>query len=90
MATRLNTRNQTSVRQRIQTTQIVKRLTDHTLGKLKIEMTDSQVRAGLGLLKKTLPDLQSIEHGGSIGGDGGPKRIVLYIPDNGRDPAKPR
>lgn len=44
-------------RDKIQTTQIVKRLTNHVLG--KVDMTPSQVSAGLGLLKKTLPDLQS-------------------------------
>jgi hypothetical protein len=53
-------------REKIQTSQLVNRLTGHALGELKIEMSDSQVRAALGLLKKTLPDLKQTE----IIGDG--------------------
>jgi len=47
------------VRQRIRVGVLQKRLQDHALGKL--DMTDSQRRAIEILLKKTLPDLQSIE-----------------------------
>lgn len=47
------------VRQRIKVALLSKRLQDHALGKL--EMTDSQRRATEILLKKTLPDLQSVE-----------------------------
>ena len=46
-------------RVKIRTTQLVNRLTDHVLGKAKMEST--QVTAALGLLKKSLPDMQSIE-----------------------------
>jgi len=48
------------VRDRIRTSMLTKRLTDHVLG--KVEMTSSQVTAGLGLLKKTLPDLAATEN----------------------------
>ena len=51
--------NDTNTRAKIQTTQIAKRLTQHILGEL--EMTATQVTAALGLLRKTLPDLQAIE-----------------------------
>lgn len=47
------------VRQRIRVALLSKRLQDHALGKL--EMTDSQRKATEILLKKTLPDLQSID-----------------------------
>jgi len=47
------------VRDRIRTTVLTKRLTDHVLG--KVELVPSQVTAALGLLKKTLPDLQATE-----------------------------
>jgi hypothetical protein len=47
------------VRQRIQAGVLVRRLTDHVLGKL--EMTASQVRAAEVLLRKSVPDLQSVE-----------------------------
>lgn len=47
------------VRQRIKTGVILKRLEDHLLGKQ--ELSKTQVTAASILLKKTLPDLQSIE-----------------------------
>jgi hypothetical protein len=52
------------VRQRIQTTMIVKRLEDHILG--DAEMSKTQVAAAMGLLRKTLPDLCSVEHSGQL------------------------
>ena len=48
-----------TTRERIQTTQLVIRLQDHALG--KNQMTKSEVRASMVLLRKTLPDLQAIE-----------------------------
>jgi hypothetical protein len=68
MAARLNPRHQTAVREKIRSTQLVKRLENHALGKLKTEMTDSQVRASLGLLAKCVPDLQRVELTGEGGG----------------------
>jgi len=52
------------VRQRIQTSMLVKRLTDHALGTL--ELTKSQVLAIQILLRKSLPDLCAIEHSGNV------------------------
>lgn len=58
-----------NTRKRIQTTMLVKRLEEHILSKGEIIngelinkdlMTQSQVSAALGLLKKTLPDLQAV------------------------------
>jgi hypothetical protein len=59
------------VRDRIKTAQIVNRLTAYILGtgkgKLKgAIMEPAQVTAALGLLKKTIPDIQSIEHLGEV------------------------
>jgi len=51
--------NDNNTRLKIKTTQIQKRLMEHILGDIKMDA--SQVTAALGLLKKTLPDLQSIE-----------------------------
>jgi hypothetical protein len=56
-----------AVRARIRAGGIVKRLEDHVLG--KVEMSATQVSAALGLLRKTVPDLASVEH---TGRDGGP------------------
>lgn len=52
------------VRQRIQTSMLVKRLTDHALGKL--DLSKSQVTAIQILLRKSLPDLSAIEHSGHL------------------------
>lgn len=64
MAARLRKTHQDDVRAKIQTSQLINRLTDHALG--KIELAATQVRAIEVLIKKTLPDLQSIEHSGGV------------------------
>jgi antitoxin component HigA of HigAB toxin-antitoxin module len=43
---------------------LLKRLQDHFLGKIKLD--NSQVTVGLGLLKKTMPDLAATELSGSV------------------------
>lgn len=53
---------QQDVRDKIQATLIAKHLQDHVVGKKKMEAT--QVTAALGLLKKTVPDLQAVQHSG--------------------------
>ena len=53
-----------AVRNRIRAGGIVNRLEKHVLG--KIEMSASQVTAALGLLRKVVPDISSIEHSGEI------------------------
>ncbi len=50
------------VRQKIRTSQIVNRLNSFING--KIELSPHQVSAALGLIKKTMPDLQAITHRG--------------------------
>ncbi len=67
-----------NTRKRIQTTMIVKRLTDHILAKDDQDlMTQSQVSAALGLIKKTLPDMKMHEHSGVDGADLIPPTIVV-------------
>lgn len=51
-------------RERIQTSMLVNRLVDHVLG--KVELSPSQVTAGLGLMKKVLPDLQATTISGDL------------------------
>jgi hypothetical protein len=53
--------HQDDVRAKIQTSQLVNRLTDHALG--TVELTQTQVRAIEILIRKTLPDLQAIALG---------------------------
>lgn len=48
-----------TVRNKIRAGLLVQRLRDHALGKL--DMSKTQVTAALGLLKKTLPDLSSVD-----------------------------
>jgi hypothetical protein len=48
-------RHDDETRAKIKTSQLINRLQDHVDG--KVDMKGSQVTAGLGLLKKTLPDL---------------------------------
>lgn len=56
MAARKNKiRHDEETRAKIKTSQLINRLQDHVDG--KVDMRPSQVSAGLGLLRKTLPDL---------------------------------
>jgi hypothetical protein len=66
------------VRARIRAGGIAKRLEQHVLG--TVEMSASQVTAALGLLRKVVPDVASIEH---TGAHGGPLEFtaVYYAPD---------
>lgn len=72
MAARKDTRHSDEVREKIQTSQLVNRLTDHVLN--GAEMSKTQVSAAVALLKKTLPDLQAVEHSGDAQN---PVRVVL-------------
>ena len=74
MATRLNTRQATKVKEHIQTTQLVKRLQDY--GFSKVELTASQVTAILGLLRKTIPDLKAMEHSAGDGASVGVQFVI--------------
>lgn len=60
-------RHDDETRRRIRTSQLINRLEGHVFG--KIDMTNTQVSAALGLLRKTLPDLSqatvnhNVKHG---------------------------
>lgn len=54
MAARLNPKNAESTRQKIQTTQLVKRLQGHALG--EVEMTSTQIDAAKFLINKRMPN----------------------------------
>lgn len=73
MAARLSPKHDEMTRSKIQTSQLVNRLNAFALDdKESIRMTSDQVRAALGLLKKTIPDLAVTAHTGE---DGGPLAI---------------
>lgn len=64
-------------RAKIKTTQLINKLTNHALSRAKrLSMQPSQVTAALGLLKKSLPDLNKTE---LTDGDGGPLEVILNI-----------
>lgn len=86
MPARLNPRQDERSRSAIQTTQLCKRLNYFALGLPEPttgrppEMTDSQIRAALGLLRKTLPDLAVTQLAGA---DGGKLEVVFSWRDDG-------
>jgi hypothetical protein len=59
------------IRAKIQTSQLINRLTDHALGKVELEAT--QVRSIEVLLRKSIPDLSAVS---LTGPDGGPVQIA--------------
>ena len=59
MATRKVLSHDTQTREKIRTSQLINRLESHAFG--EIELTQTQVRAIEILIKKTLPDLASVE-----------------------------
>lgn len=65
MAARKQRWHPDEVRQRIQASQLINRLTKHALSKSPI-MDASQVNAAKALLAKVLPDLASVEHSGAL------------------------
>jgi hypothetical protein len=94
VAARLNPKNDQRARDAIQTTQLCKRLNGFALGEndpcypgKKLEMTSDQVRAALGLLRKTIPDLAVTSHTGPNGN--GPMILQVYTgvptPDPGEE-----
>lgn len=52
-------------RDKIKNSNILTALIEHVEGER--EMTSSQVTAGLGLLKKVMPDLETLKHEGTVG-----------------------
>jgi hypothetical protein len=59
MATRKNLTQLPRTREKIRSSMLMNRLTDHVLG--KCDMTPSQVRAAQLILRKTLPDLKAVK-----------------------------
>ena len=69
MAARINSpTHDARTRLKIKTSQLINRLQGFALGEREVEMSPHQVRAAIALLKKTVPDLQSMEFAGAGGG----------------------
>ncbi len=87
MATRLSPKHDELTRSKIQTSQLVNRLNSFALDQgNSIRMSSDQVRAALGLLKKTIPDLAVTAH---TGPDGGPVLIVTGVERDIADTSPP-
>jgi len=77
MAARLSPQHDARTREKIQTSQLVNRLNAFALDETEsVRMTSDQVRAALGLLRKTIPDLAVTAH---TGPDGGPVQLVTGV-----------
>ena len=77
MAARLNPKHDQRSRDKIQTSQLINRLNAFALDTTdSIRMSSDQVRAALGLLRKTIPDLAVTTH---TGPDGGPVMVVTGV-----------
>lgn len=62
MPARLNPRHSDMVRQKIQASILIDRLTKHAHG--EIEMTNSQIKAAEILLDRAVPKLSHVQHSG--------------------------
>lgn len=74
-------------RVKIKNSNILNALIEHVVGER--EMTPTQVSAGLGLLRKVMPDLSSVQVDGD--GQGGPVRHsieVLFVETGGQVPGE--
>jgi len=67
-------------RLKIKTSQLINRLNDFVNS--KVELTPAQVTAALGLLKKSLPDLQATQ---LTGEGGGPINLAWPLPQTPLD-----
>lgn len=61
MAARLRAKHQDEIRTKIQTSQLINVLQNHALGEDTSEMTATRMKAIELLLRKSLPDLSSME-----------------------------
>ena len=85
MAARFNLKHEQLTRDKIQTSMLVNRLNKFALDEENsVRMTSDQVRAALGLLKKTIPDLAVTAH---TGPDGGPVHVITGVERNDTDDA---
>ena len=79
MAARLRTRHQDEVRTKIQASQLINVLQNHALGEDGKELSATRLKAIEILLRKSLPDLQSVEIGNK---DGAPFIVALSSADD--------
>jgi hypothetical protein len=86
MAARRNLSHSAEVRAKIGAGQLISRLRRYALGDERVTMTRGQVSAALGLLRKAVPDLSSVDVGNA---DGEPLRISIIKFNDLTDEDKP-
>lgn len=64
MAARYRTWTPDVVRARIRVGMLIRRLSNHVLGRL--EMSPTQIKAAEILLRKAVPDMRALEHSGQV------------------------
>lgn len=72
-------RHQEDVRRKIQSSQLINRLSDHVFG--KNELSPTQVRAAEILLKKSIPDLSQLQGTGDEGQHEVDHRVEMVVVD---------
>ena len=70
------------VKERIQASQLINRLTQFVNSEINLE--PAQVTAALGLLRKCGPDLAAVQHSGA---DGGPLQVIINKFSDAKDNA---
>jgi hypothetical protein len=73
MAARMRKTHQDEVRTKIQASQLINVLQNHALGTTESELSPSRLKAIEILLRKSVPDLQSVE---LTGAEGGPVEVT--------------
>lgn len=73
MAARMRKTHQDDVRLKIQASQLINVLQNHALGLTEADLSPSRLKAIEILLRKSVPDLQSVE---MTGADGGPVEVT--------------
>jgi len=83
MAARIRTRHQDEVRAKIQATKLIQLLEDHAIN--GTELASSRIKAIELLLKKSIPDLQSVEFSGD--GDAPITHVIKWAGNGNRSGA---
>ena len=79
MAARLRAHHQDEVRAKIQASQLINVLQNHALGKDSGKMLPSRLKAIDILLRKSVPDISSVQHRGP--NDGPIEHVFTWVKD---------
>lgn len=86
MAARLNRHHSEEIRQKIQSSVIIDRLTKHVNGEL--ELSSTQIAAAQTLLDRSVPKLSQIQHVGDEDAPVQMKHEVIFVNGTDTNPSK--